>query len=123
MDISFADADRLFSKLADYPDGVAVVNGRGVVRFANPLALLFYSAGSGTLEGKTLGLAVRPGETVEQEIGGRTLEVHAAPDFVGRRRRVPSCHPRRERAKALGEPARIGHERPEARACLGKSAP
>jgi diguanylate cyclase (GGDEF)-like protein/putative nucleotidyltransferase with HDIG domain len=78
MDISFTDADRLFSKLADYPDGVAVVNGRGVVRFANPLALLFYGAGSGTLEGKTLGLAVKPGETVEQEIGGRTLEVHAA---------------------------------------------
>jgi diguanylate cyclase (GGDEF)-like protein/putative nucleotidyltransferase with HDIG domain len=79
MDLSFADADRLFSRLSGYPDGIVIVNAGGVVRFANPLALLFFGAGTGTLEGKTLGLAVRPGETFEHETGGRTLEVRAAP--------------------------------------------
>jgi diguanylate cyclase (GGDEF)-like protein/putative nucleotidyltransferase with HDIG domain len=79
MDISSADADRLFSKLSDFPDGVVVVNAGGVVRFANALALFFFGAGTGTLDGRTLGLTVRPGETVEQEIGDRTLEVRATP--------------------------------------------
>ena len=75
MDISFADADRLFSKLSGYPDGIVIVNAGGVVRFANPLALLFFGGGAGTLEGKSLGLAVRPGETFEHETGAQNPQV------------------------------------------------
>ncbi len=72
------DGQRLLPQLLRHPDGIVVVDKSGIVCFANPSARLFLGAAGATLEGRTLGVPVRPGETVEHEVGGRTLEVRAA---------------------------------------------
>jgi|WetSurMetagenome_2_1015567.scaffolds.fasta_scaffold00017_78 diguanylate cyclase (GGDEF)-like protein/putative nucleotidyltransferase with HDIG domain len=78
MDISPADAERLFSKLPDYPDGIVVLDGGGSVRFANPLARLYFGMEGGALEGRTFDVSARPGDTIEHETGGRSLELRSA---------------------------------------------
>jgi diguanylate cyclase (GGDEF)-like protein/PAS domain S-box-containing protein/putative nucleotidyltransferase with HDIG domain len=78
MKITVADVERLLPQLSSSPDGIIVVDKSSIVRFANPSAQLFFGAGSGTLVGRGLNLAIRPGEAVEHETGGCTFEVRAA---------------------------------------------
>jgi len=83
MNSNPSDGQRLLPQLLGHPDGIVVVDKAGIVRFANPSAQLFLGQGGESLEGKTPGVPVLPGETVEHEAGGRTLEVRAVPTTWG----------------------------------------
>ncbi len=72
------DHGRLLSLLSGYPDGIVVVDGNGIVRFANPPAESFFNEGGCPLVGRQWKLEVNPGESRELETSSRTLELRAA---------------------------------------------
>jgi diguanylate cyclase (GGDEF)-like protein len=78
MNVLSIDQKHLLTQLANFPDGIVVVDKTGSVCYANPSAQSFFGTESGTMVGRKWTITVRPGETIEHASGSHTLELRAA---------------------------------------------
>jgi putative two-component system response regulator len=70
MDRLASSEERLRRVVTSNPDPVLVVDGGGIVRFANPAATTFFGSGAGDLVGKPLDVSVPSGMRTEVELPG-----------------------------------------------------
>ncbi len=116
--ILHTDQDALREALQRSPDGLVVIDGDGVVLFANKTAVVLLDADPSTVVGRQIGLPTVIGGTAELTVGGRTvIELRfvetrwdGAPAFLGTLRDVTRQSAREETLRKQARELRVANE-------------